>query len=504
MVGRTYEQVRLNELLPCILLYSLLYCTRTVHITVRTFTGRWPEDSPVCGIFFCDSRRATQDTQKQIAWNVNKNSKTMVTRETTISAKEKQEKVWKHLVALSELSTTQDGRHWPSYNEVLNDVRKSDYNEVLTCPFDLHPGKAPKNHIRPRPLGFLRRKSHQTDQTKIQQQPPSLVKRIKQICPQGVVCCAKLELFPFPDNIRGRPYSGLLCPGTTVHHCLVRLSSALQPLDHRNQANRRVAQMMLGNKLANAKIFPGVGIKLFRDGTNVDSANALFLGCKVGQPEDDFFAHCLSTQITSRMPVTLKPILGIFKKYSDHPLALGISNLCFYTASGEMCEDLNFPFCLTLKPRVMGNMIDSADVAGEATEDFGDDSIGRIGSKEEKKIDSFLDSIRNIPSGTVLYDVFASPDPLSVADPMKLQRIGRIVSTSEMLDSPQDDGLFFRHQKKDEDFALRPDWRQDYLDTPVVLSDGTRGTAATLAGWELFESQIKEGCFIDFERKASS
>jgi hypothetical protein len=189
----------------------------------------------------------------------------------------------------------------------------------------------------------------------------------------------------------------------------------------------------------------------------------------------------LSSQLTSRMPVTLKPIVRIFKKYSQHPLALGLSNLCSYDAEGEMASDLNFPFCLTLKPKVKTNPLAEEQ----------DDST---------TLDSFLDDIHKIPPGTVLYDIFASPDPLSVADASKLQRIGRLVTTSRMKESPQDDGLFFRHQKKDEDFALRPHWKQD-LDNKVVLKDGTKGTAATLAGWGLFEHQIHDGGYVDFEAK---
>jgi hypothetical protein len=385
-----------------------------------------------------------------------------------LSAKEKHELVWNHIVESAGGSSSsaddssnkkeaQPERQWPSYNEVLQDVRKSDYNEILTCPLDLHPGKPEKKNKN----SAMLLKNH----------------RNKTICAQGVVCTAKMELFDFPETSKGRPYSGLLTPGTTVEHCLLRLSSALQPMDMGK--NKRVARLMFGEKLSSAKIFPGVALKVFR--TNAESGNALFLGCKVGQPEDDFFAHCLSSQLTSRMPVTLKPIVRIFKKYSQHPLALGLSNLCSYDAEGEMASDLNFPFCLTLKPKVKTNPLAEEQ----------DDST---------TLDSFLDDIHKIPPGTVLYDIFASPDPLSVADASKLQRIGRLVTTSRMKESPQDDGLFFRHQKKDEDFALRPHWKQG-LDNKVVLKDGTKGTAATLAGWGLFEHQIHDGGYVDFEAK---
>jgi len=210
--------------------------------------------------------------------------------------------------------------------------------------------------------------------------------------------------------------------------------------------NMKLAQMFLGKRLANAKLFPAVAMKMFR-GNRIESGNMLFLGCKVGQEEEDFFAHCLCTQITSSMPSTLKPILKMFKKYSATPLLLGNSNLCSFDMDGEMANDFNFPFCLTLRPRVENGA-------------------------------RFLDEVLQIPAGTHLYDLFASPDPLSVADGRKLQRIGRIVTTSEMIPSTPKDGLFFRHQKKDEDFKFKPHWKSE-LQTKVTLKTGRKGSVAS-------------------------
>jgi hypothetical protein len=407
----------------------------------------------------------------------------------SLTANEKLELVWLH-VQVNEDTTSSDSarnngdkRKWPSYNDVLQDLRKSDYNELLTCPLDLHPGRPvkrkPKVELKlPRSLSLLKQSSQEPQEAN---QCPVLMSRQKTICAQGVVCSARLELFPFPGDMKGRPYSGLLTPGTTVEHCLVRLSSALQPMDMGK--NKRIAKAVFGDKLTSAKIFPGVAVKLFRSHQN--SGNMLFLGSKVGQSEDEFFAHCLSTQVTTRMPVTMKPILQVFKRYSELPTALGLSDMCTYGANGEMANDLNFPYCLTLLPRVRTKVR-----GGRRLEDEDSDML--------EPLDSFLDDMLNIPAGTVLYDLFASPDPLSVTNVKKLQRIGRLVSTSTMQMSPQDDGLFFRHQKKDEDFALRPEWKED-LDTKVVLKDGSKGTAASLAGWELFEHLIHQGGYVDFE-----
>lgn len=411
----------------------------------------------------------------------------------SLTAEEKLDVIWKHVTDLQgkvkiapstpkkNNGESKDGRHWPSYNEVLNDLRKSDYDEILTCPLDLHPGKPEPKRMR---LSF----PLSPNQNSQQQQPPRLC-RNKMVCPQGVVCTAKIELFDFPsEGIKGRPYSGLLQPGTTVEHCLVRLSSALQPVDMGN--NQRVAKLMFGDKLANAKIFPSVAIKILR--TEQNSANALFLGSKVGQKEDEFFSHCLSTQLTSKMPLAMKPIAGYFKKYSQYPLAIGLSDLCSYDADGKMVEDLNFPFCLTLHPKVR-TKINFGRTSGLFRSGMEDDNTN-------KSQDSFLDDIRAVGKGSTLYDIYASPDPHSVVNPEKLQRIGRVVSTSAMKTSPHDDGIFFRHQKKDEDFALRPQWKED-LDTKVVLKDGEQGTVATFTGWRLFEEQIQEGTYKDFERK---
>jgi hypothetical protein len=212
----------------------------------------------------------------------------------------------------------------------------------------------------------------------------------------------------------------------------------------------------------------------------------------VGQVEDDFFAHCVCTQLSKRMPRTLRPVVNLFAKYSDHPLALGISDFCAYDSNGTVSDDHGFPFCMTLSPASKSKIKSSETVVAAKTQ-------AKKGEKQVEKLDSFLDDILDIPVGTVLYDIFASPDPLSVGDGKKLQRIGRIVTTSEMIESAPDDGIFFRHQRKDEDLQLRPHWKDD-LATKVVLKDGTKGTAANLAGWELFEHLIQDGGYMDYEK----
>lgn len=168
-------------------------------------------------------------------------------------------------------------------------------------------------------------------------------------------------------------------------------------------------------------------------------------------------------------------------------MSLGVSEFCATDADGEQVEvsTINFPFALVLKP--------SAYLQGLTGQDEKIDA--------ESSFDNFLDSVLNLPSGAVLFDLFACADPKDSPDPTKLQRIGRITSTSPMLPSNPNDGIFFKHQKKEDDYKLRPDWTKA-LQTKVSIDNGkTTGTVGSLAGWKFFEQQIAQGCYIDYENE---
>lgn len=62
-------------------------------------------------------------------------------------------------------------------------------------------------------------------------------------------------------------------------------------------------------------------------------------------------------------------------------------------------------------------------------------------------------------------------------------------------------GIFFRHQRKEDDYNLRPRWREA-LETKIAIDDGdTQGTVGQLVGWKLFEQHIAEGTYVDFEKR---
>eukprot|EP00913_Durusdinium_trenchii_P018729 g17599.t1 len=75
-----------------------------------------------------------------------------------------------------------------------------------------------------------------------------------------------------------------------------------------------------------------------------------------------------------------------------------------------------------------------------------------------------LQQMLQTPPGTVLYEVYACPSPGAAFESGWLQLIGRIISASKFILEPISENLHqlrFRHQKKEEDYVLRPEWLQD-------------------------------------------
>eukprot|EP00551_Chaetoceros_affinis_P019969 CAMPEP_0203741254 /NCGR_PEP_ID=MMETSP0092-20131115/52919_1 /ASSEMBLY_ACC=CAM_ASM_001090 /TAXON_ID=426623 /ORGANISM="Chaetoceros affinis, Strain CCMP159" /LENGTH=70 /DNA_ID=CAMNT_0050627947 /DNA_START=654 /DNA_END=863 /DNA_ORIENTATION=+ len=67
-----------------------------------------------------------------------------------------------------------------------------------------------------------------------------------------------------------------------------------------------------------------------------------------------------------------------------------------------------------------------------------------------------------------------------------------------MTPSPPNDGLFFRHQKKDEDFDVRPSWRDEVKGVCLAKDGSMEGTIGTLVGADFLEKSINEKKFIDY------
>ena len=355
-------------------------------------------------------------------------------------------------------------RNWPTYDQVSAHVLVADYQESLTSGADQHPVAS--------------------NSTKL-------------LCPHGVVCQAKLEFFEAPDQSYHKKYTGLLTPGTTVEHCLLRLSSALRPVDHGGGAwAKALARRTFGAKLSASQILPAAALKCFRH--NHASGNVLLMGSKVGQPSRNIFEHALCTAVTEKIPALGLPFLRRFSRYSKYPLSLGLSELCQYDASGQAAnaQEHNFPFALCLQPVVQWPTRDNHGKAQQSSHD--DDS------DDDRPFDAFIDDVpQHVPAGTHLFDIYAAPTPESVGASHHLQRIGKVVSTSPFVYSSPTDGLTFRHQVKEDDLQLQPTW-EDRMHSHIIQypSDGTRGTVAKMTGWQILEEHIMErGDYVDFEQK---
>ncbi|GMI39703.1 hypothetical protein TeGR_g14594 [Tetraparma gracilis] len=288
------------------------------------------------------------------------------------------------------------------------------------------------------------------------------VSKHKTLCPHGACALATIEWFD-----ENPPYTGLFGSSST---CLVRLSTAIEP-PARSMTSMlaKAALYFAGEKLRRAELFPCVAIKAFRGGGR-HSGNLLFGGAKTGQVERNFFEHALCTNMTERVPLVARPVVNKFREFSEHPLSLGVSDFAAYDAEGqEVGGEANFPWTVVLSPPA------------------------ELRRAEGGGFEGFLRQLECLPVGTHLYDLFTCASPAAACEG-KLQRSGRVITTSPFARSGPGDGLFFK--RKEEDYALRPGWA-DELGRECVLPGGVRGPVGALGGWELFEGAIGRGEYED-------
>eukprot|EP00607_Mallomonas_marina_P000852 CAMPEP_0182436346 /NCGR_PEP_ID=MMETSP1167-20130531/80997_1 /TAXON_ID=2988 /ORGANISM="Mallomonas Sp, Strain CCMP3275" /LENGTH=312 /DNA_ID=CAMNT_0024628413 /DNA_START=247 /DNA_END=1182 /DNA_ORIENTATION=+ len=235
----------------------------------------------------------------------------------------------------------------------------------------------------------------------------------KVICPNGFVCQIKIDWVH--DT-----YTGLFREST---HSILRLSSALAPVEG---SVPWFMKPVLG-KVATSQLFPCAAMKCFR--SHMHSGNLLFGGKKTGQEDRRFFLHPLTTSLTEKVPGPLRWVIDQFRQYSAYPTQLGLSDFARYNEDGSEVSTVEFPWLLALHPL-------------------------------EGVSDITFEALPSLPPGTPLYDLFGYPSPASalLSDGHGLQLLGRVSSSSCFLSSPADDGLFFKHQAREEDYDLRPQW----------------------------------------------
>lgn len=203
------------------------------------------------------------------------------------------------------------------------------------------------------------------------------------------------------------PYSGLF---KGVEHGIIRLSVTADPK---------------GKDFA-----PGVALKLLVDGHHSENVSALY---KLSGQKDNhnFFANELSNII----PIQLDPksIFSsvVFGRVTSNPTKISVKPFAAINQRGEEVKEPSAPVQIYLVPNRANTF---------ATE-----------------VHDFRDDLLKIPSGTTLYDVYATREEgsnLSKIDEVrrsKATKIGRLVSNSSFIASDFGDRrLFFSHYKFEE------------------------------------------------------
>jgi hypothetical protein len=226
---------------------------------------------------------------------------------------------------------------------------------------------------------------------------------------------AQAELVVDPSN----PYTGLFKSG--VKNIIVRLSVAKKPDYTKTQPEQALDNFT-----------PGMSLKFLRDG--MTSANLLAMYGVNGFNSWNFFKEDFSNHIPSASGLALKALACKFAQATKYIQTIGLRKLAEYDETGKKAETPLFPFKLVFKAR--------SDLKNQFS-----DSFDR----------TYIEQIKGIPTGTVLYDVYAVDQPNGEA-----KLIGSLRTKSDFITSRVgDEKLFFRHNYMDEDLQSHPEWEKD-------------------------------------------
>jgi len=221
-------------------------------------------------------------------------------------------------------------------------------------------------------------------------------------------------------TIRNSPYTGLLARGT--QRGFVRMGPAAAPNDD--------------------GLLPGWGFKFPRTGVPSGDFVAMH-SVQQGQPFN-FFANNISTKIAPASGA-LMALARIFEAATICSSQVGISDLAKYSQAGRSVASPKFPYKLFFQP-----------------------SAGTQTSNSVKTIDQLMDEWARFPVGMKLFTVYAFDTPTSdeAAHPTTLDTCGsprllgdvNVASTCSASDYG-DRQFHIRHQRIEEDWALRPDFK---------------------------------------------
>ncbi|CAB9527387.1 expressed unknown protein [Seminavis robusta] len=193
---------------------------------------------------------------------------------------------------------------------------------------------------------------------------------------------------------------------------------------------------------------PGLSLKLFRDG--MPSSNMLAMESLEGQTSGNFFEFDFSNHLKPATTALLRYVGHRFSQYSCPSTRTGLSEVALSTESiagmqydvHRTIQTMNFPFKVIFRPNPT------------LTQQFA--SYPPEGS--------LFDILTAIEVGTTLYDIYAVADPELMDQEI---HVGHLELTRKLQPSVLGDKvLFFRHQKIEEDYALRPHYNAQDEGTP--------------------------------------
>ena len=214
------------------------------------------------------------------------------------------------------------------------------------------------------------------------------------------------------------PYTGLFQTGTP--HALLRLSYTSE-----NDESGTT---------------PGLSLKLFRDG--MPSSNILAMESLAGQTSGNFFQYDFSNHLAPGTTPLLRYVDRRFSRYSCPSTRTGLSEIAYSTEminnpypTADDYNTVDFPYRIIFRPNAT--------------------LTDRYASYTPER--SLFETLTSLEVGTKLYDMYAVTGP---ADGTELEvHVGHLELTRALQPSVLGDKvLFFRHQKVEEDYAMRPQY----------------------------------------------
>jgi len=240
----------------------------------------------------------------------------------------------------------------------------------------------------------------------------------------GSVCRVRLRISA------NSPYTGILAAGE-ISEGFIRMGSAI--------------------KMKPDGIVPGNSIKFMR--TGVHSANLLTLH-KVSS-KGLGWDHFINQSTHVNQVENFKQWVGgqKFNQATNCINKLGHSDLCTWSQNGTKAAEPIFPWIIHLEP---GNIHFPPNIP--------------------VTVDELMNEYSKIPERSLIYTLHAKASPKA-----ELEHVG-VVETASKCQTSQygDKKLFFRHQRIEEDFALRPEWLKEIDDDEKPCDPGPASTEVSV------------------------